>query len=95
MLVDRIPYGGTVGSYADPRPVYLFMIVSNFSSRPVYLFMILSNFSYQQDIDTDEKLRTFQPIRQNTGLHGTQKGKQGKLLKYLNLHLSSHIYMGT
>jgi hypothetical protein len=66
MLVNRIPYGGTVGSYADPRPVYL--------------FMILSNFSYQQDIDTDEKLRTFQPIRQNIGLSGTQKGKQGKLL---------------
>jgi hypothetical protein len=66
LLVHRIPNGGTVVSYANPRFVYL--------------FMILSIISYQQDIDTDEKLRVFQLIRQNIGLRGTQKGKQGSYL---------------
>jgi hypothetical protein len=61
MSVQRIPSGGTAVFYADPRPVYLFVIPS------------IS--SYQQDIDTDEKLRTFHQIRQNVGLHGNQQRK--------------------
>jgi len=77
--VHRILTGGTVVSYVG--------------LRPVYLFMILSIISYQQGIDNDEKLRTFQLIRQNIGLHGIQKGKQEKLLKYLKIILSlSYLY---